>query len=96
LALTDNPFLDLPLAQLQTLQAAAIQAITDIFNAGQSNSFPGRSFTAANMAEIRKIAADLRVAINYQSGNVKQIAQAVIQTQYQYAPPFDLQNIPGY
>ena len=96
LALSDNPFLDLPLAQLQTLQAAAVQAITDIFAAGQSNAFPGRSLTMANLSEIRKMAADLRIEIKYQGGTIKQYAQALVNTLMQYAPPIELQSVQGY
>lgn len=85
MALSDNPFVGLPLADLQDLQTKYVQAIKDIATAGQSYTFPGRSFTRANLPEMRKTLSEIRIALAQATGTGgKQIAQAVIDTQSKF------------
>lgn len=86
MALTDNPFIGLPLADIQALRAAAVQAITDVLKVGKSNAFPGWSITRENLRDIRDIAAQLRTAEENATpgGGGKQIAYATINTARQF------------
>ncbi len=83
--LDDNPFIGLLLPDLQDLQGKYIQVLKDIAAAGQSYSFPGRSFTRANIPEVRSILTDLRAAIRVANGTGKQFANARIDTQGKFA-----------
>ncbi len=84
MALSDNPFLDLPLSQIQLLQTQYIQVMTDIATGGKSYTFPGRSFSRADMAEVRKTLSLLRTAIRYATGRLHQSVQVRIDTQNEY------------
>jgi hypothetical protein len=61
-------FFGLPYPTLVALQTSYTQALTDIATAGQSHAVSGRSFTLANIAEIRRTIAELQAAINRSNG----------------------------
>lgn len=61
-------FFGLPYATLTSLLNSYTQALTDIATAGQSHAISGRSFTLANIAEIRRTIAELQAAINRANG----------------------------
>jgi hypothetical protein len=91
MALSDNPFIGLPVDTLNQMQETWLQVLNDIALTGQSYTFPNRSLTRANLPEIRNILVDLRYAIDQASpqgagGGSRQIAQAVIDTQSRFAP----------
>ena len=91
MALTDNPFIGLPLADLQALQTLAIQTLANIMKTGQNYSFPGLSRTNLNASDLTTILSQLRVAIGATpggsaSGKIRQVANAVIDTQNQFCP----------
>lgn len=92
MALSDNPFIGLPLDLLQEMQATWLQVLNDIALTGQSYTFPNRSLSRANLPEVRNMLIDLRYAIDQQTpasaGGSKalQIVQATIDTQSRYAP----------
>jgi hypothetical protein len=82
--LSDNPYIGLPLVDLIDLQQKAIQAIKDILTAGQSYSFPGRTFTRANLKELQDMLGSITQAIGVASpvaGAARQIAYGWHQTQ---------------
>jgi hypothetical protein len=84
--LSDNPFIDLDPVDLAATQALYIQALKDVVTAGQSYSFQGRSFTRADIKEIRVTLGQINVAIRFQSGTGSfQTVYATVQTQC----PFD-------
>jgi hypothetical protein len=86
MALTDNPFIGLPLADIKALRAAATQAILDVLKVGRSNSFPGWQITRETLPAMVEIAGQLRVAEEYTSGTGgKQIAYATINTSRQFS-----------
>lgn len=86
MALTDNPFIGLPLADIQALRAAATQAILDVLKVGHSNSFPGWSITRENLSDMIAMAGQLRVAEENAMGTGgKQIAYATINTSRQFS-----------
>jgi hypothetical protein len=53
-----------PYAQLQTWMAAYQQALTDIANTGQHYSVTGRTFSAADLPEIRQTIGEIQAAMN--------------------------------
>jgi hypothetical protein len=91
MALSDNPFIGLPLDLLREMQATWLQALNDIALTGQSYTFPNRSLTRANLPEVRNMLVDLRYAIDQatpaSAGGSKgvQIAQATIDTQSRFS-----------
>lgn len=86
MALTDNPFIGLPLQQQQDLQSAYIQVLFDIAQTGRSYAFPGLSLTRADMEQVNEMLRQLRMSIEYTTGQVRQIAQVVIDTQNNFNP----------
>jgi hypothetical protein len=92
MALSDNPFIGLPLDLLQEMQATWLQVLNDIALTGQSYTFPNRSLSRANLPEVRNMLIDLRYAIDQAlppamgGGGARQIVQAVIDTQNRFAP----------
>jgi hypothetical protein len=68
LEVVSGQFFGLPYATLQALMASYTQALTDIATAGQSHAVTGRTFTLANIAEIRRTIAELQAAINQSNG----------------------------
>ena len=62
MALSDNPFIGLPLATLLQMQTTWLQVLNDIATVGQSYTFPNRSLTKANLPEVVEILTDLRYA----------------------------------
>ena len=86
MVLSDNPYLDLPLATLQQMQSDWLQVQSDIAKGGKAYSFTGRSFTRADMAEVRKTLIDVRAAIRYVQKIGYQSAQAIIDTQHNFSP----------
>lgn len=75
MALSDNAFVGLTSPQLATLQAAYLQCLTDIATAGQSYTM-GRTFTRANLSEVRKTLSEINNAIRFTSGSGRSIAVA--------------------
>jgi hypothetical protein len=92
MALSDNPFIGLPLDLLQEMQATWLQVLNDIALTGQSYTFPNRSLSRANLPEVRNMLVDLRFAIDQltpaSAGGSRgiQIAQATVDTQNRFAP----------
>lgn len=89
MALTDNPFIGLPLTELQDIQQLYLQVLKDIAKTGRSYAFPGLSLTRADTKEVRDLLSELRLAIDFtQSGTgaIKQFANVVINTQRQFDP----------
>lgn len=68
LAVVSNQFAGLPYPVLQSLMTAYQQALTDIATAGQSHAVTGRTFTLANIAEVRQTIAELQAAMNASNG----------------------------
>jgi hypothetical protein len=91
MALSDNPFIGLPIAQQQQLQQAYVQVMLDIAATGKSYSFPGLQLTRADLAEIRDTLSLLRLSIEYDTGQARQIAYGRADTQNQFDP---LQYLP--
>ena len=87
MALSDNPFIGLPLATLTQMQADWLQCLSDLAKAGQTYTMGGRTMTRANLPEVRNTLAEIRVAIAQSSstGAGKQSAQAVIDTQSRFS-----------
>lgn len=88
MALTDNPFIGLPLADIQALQTMTVQAIKDVLLTGKSNAFPGWSITRADLRDLRQQASDLRIALDVAAGAGgvgKQIAYATVNTSRQFS-----------
>jgi hypothetical protein len=87
MALSDNPFIGLPLATLTQMQADWLQCLSDLAKAGQSYTFPGRSMTRANLPEVRNTLMELRIALNVavSGGAGKQSANAIIDTQSRFS-----------
>ncbi len=85
MALTDNPYIGLPLVDIQAKQALYSQAENDILKTGKSNAFPGWSITRADLPDIRAALSLLRIAIGYTQGTIKQSAQAIIRTDRQFS-----------
>jgi len=89
MALTDNPFIGLPLTELQELQTLYVGVLKDIAKTGRSYAFPGLSLTRADVKEVRDILSELRGAIDFTAGGtgqIKQFANVVINTQSQFDP----------
>jgi hypothetical protein len=91
MAMDDNPFIGMALADIMELQQLYTQVLKDIALAGQSYSFPGRSFTRADIPNVRSILVDLRIAWQDAQGDVNgggrhQFANAIINTQGRFAP----------
>jgi hypothetical protein len=84
MALSDNPFVGLPLADLIARRALWLQALDDIAKVGRSTAFPGLSITRADLPGILDTLKLLRVAIDVGGGGVAgaghQIAQVTINT----------------
>lgn len=88
MALTDNPFIGLPVDQIQQLRASCVQAIFDVLKTGKSNAFPGWSITRADLAELRAMLSQLRIALDDATGTGgggRQIAYATINTARQFS-----------
>jgi hypothetical protein len=84
-----NAFIGLPLETLQELQTLYVQVLKDIAVAGQSYSFPGRSFTRADIPNVKSVLADVGEAIAIVAPELgvggRQIAYATINTQAPFA-----------
>lgn len=61
-------FFGLPYTTLTALMTSYTQAMTDIATAGQSHAVSGRTFTLAQLPEIRITIAELQAAINRSQG----------------------------
>lgn len=68
LEVISGQFFGFPYATLQSLMSAFTQALTDIAVSGQSHSITGRTFTLANLPEIRRTIAELQAAMNQSQG----------------------------
>lgn len=89
MAFTDNPFIGLPLTELQEIQSLYLQVLRDIAKTGRSYAFPGLSLTRADIKEVRDLLSELRGAIDFTlggTGAIKQFANVVIDTQRQFDP----------
>jgi hypothetical protein len=89
MALSDNPYIGLPLSELQEIQALYLQVLRDIAKTGRSYAFPGLSLTRADLKEVRDLLSELRAAIDFTAGGtgaIKQFANVVINTQSQFDP----------
>jgi hypothetical protein len=85
MALSDNPYIGIPVADLLARQTLLFQAEGDVLKTGKSNAFPGWSITRADMPEIRNSLSLIRIAIGYANGTIKQSAQAIIRTDHQFS-----------
>lgn len=85
MSLSNNPFVNLSLSQLLTMQTQWLQVLSDIAGGGTNYTFPGRSFTRANLAEVRETLSLLSVAIRFSRGTGVQSAQVRIDTQSKFA-----------
>jgi hypothetical protein len=84
MSISDNPFVGLPIADLIELQTMAQQALKDVLTGGQSYSFPGRTFTRANLRELQEMIGNIGAAISFTTPGVRggvQVTQAYINTQ---------------
>jgi hypothetical protein len=61
-------FIGLPIATLNSLRDKYITCLEAIAVAGASYSIAGRSFSRANLSEVREIIAELTLAIQSASG----------------------------
>lgn len=68
LEVVSGQFIGLPLAVLNTMMSSFQQALIDIAVSGQSHAITGRSFTLANLPEIRRTIAELQAGINAATG----------------------------
>jgi len=86
MALSDNPFIGLTIEQLNTMRAQWLQVLSDIAAGGQSYAFPGRSFTRADIPNVKQTLSELRAAIEVtsSSGRGKQFVQARVNTQSRF------------
>lgn len=80
MALSDNPFIGQDVAALQAMRDSYMQVLTDISKTGKSYAFPGLSLTRADLPEVRATLSQLRLAIEYTTGQAKQVAYATIRT----------------
>ena len=80
MALTDNPFVGVDAATLQTLRTNYLQVLTDIAKTGKSYAFPGLSLTRADINDVTKILGQLRTALDIAAGTTSQVAYATIRT----------------
>lgn len=74
MSLTGNPYVYYSVATAQAEFALWQQVLSDIAKAGQSYAVPGRTFTRANLSEVKKTVAQLGQAIAFLTG--KQIVTA--------------------
>lgn len=61
-------FVGLPVATLNSLRSKYIECLEAIAVAGASYSIAGRSFSRANLSEVREIIAELTLAIESEAG----------------------------
>jgi len=61
-------FVGLPVATLNSLRSKYIECLEAIAVAGASYSIAGRSFSRANLSEVREIIAELTLAIENAAG----------------------------
>jgi len=61
-------FIGLPIATLNSLRDKYISCLEAIAVAGASYSIAGRSFSRANLSEVREIITELTIAIQSASG----------------------------
>ena len=61
-------FFGLPVTTLQPMLTNYLNLLTGISTAGQSYMIGGRTFTRANIAEVRQTIQELQYAINRQNG----------------------------
>jgi len=66
-ALSDNPYVGLPIADLTELQGLIQQAIKDVLAGGQSYSLPGRTFTRADLRTLQEMLGWVSQAIDITS-----------------------------
>ncbi len=59
--------------ELTALRASVLAGITAIVTSGQSYSMHGRSFTRANLSDLRKFLGEIAVAQKVQGGTVVRV-----------------------
>lgn len=72
----DGSYVYLPLATLQTIQAACVACLTDNFTAHQSYSIAGRNITRANVGQVSEILKEVSFAISYLTGAAPTTSEA--------------------
>jgi hypothetical protein len=65
---TSGQLFGLPYATLQAMQTTWTNVLTEIAASGQSHAITGRTFTQANLAEVRRTLAEINAAIAFASG----------------------------
>ncbi len=85
MALSDNPYIGLTMAELTAKRTLALQAEDDILKTGKSNAFPGWSITRAELEQIRTMLSLLRIAIGVSGGTIHQSVQARFRSDRQFS-----------
>jgi hypothetical protein len=62
-------FVGLTAAELATLRAQVLEALVAVLNVGQSYSIGGRSFTKANLPELKDMLSEINYAQGLLNGN---------------------------
>ena len=78
LNISTNPYLSVPVAQLQAIAATYLQAILDIGSTGESYSVPGRTFKAIDLPTMEATLFKLNQAIGYQGGQILTQGQPIM------------------
>jgi len=63
-----NQFIGLDLATLTQLKTAFVDCLLAIATAGQNYTISGRTYTRADLAQVRQTIAEIQSAIDIQSG----------------------------
>jgi hypothetical protein len=69
-----NAFVGLDAAKLLELQAAYTQVLLDIAQGGKSYTVPGRTFTRADIGDVKETLAEINAAIAVGTNSTPQIA----------------------
>jgi hypothetical protein len=69
-----NAFIGLDAAKLTELQTAYLQVLLDIAQGGKSYTVPGRTFTRADLGEVKETLAEINAAIAVGASPTPQIA----------------------
>jgi hypothetical protein len=69
-------FVGLDGATLATMKTEWLACLSKIATGNQSYSISGRSFTRANLAEVRDMVAEIQFALDQQAGAVQRVTYA--------------------